>query len=90
MLLQIVDESLKVEVVLLAAKLDLILICIFTSQRLDDMGYGDDCYKLTMLNMNKTEELITVLDPLPGHRTKLQDLFRKIQSVSIKNTAKII
>lgn len=45
------------------------------------MGFGDDVYQLAMVGINKKKDLIAGLDPLPGHRSKLEDLFFKIETV---------
>ena len=47
------------------------------------MGFGEDVYLLTLVGAKKRQELIANLDPLPGHRSKLEDLFLKIETVSL-------
>jgi len=46
------------------------------------MGFGDDVYQLALVSGKKKKDLITNLDPLPGHKSKLEDLFHKIETVS--------
>lgn len=46
------------------------------------MGFGEDVYQLAMVGPKKKEDLLASLDPLPGHRSKLEDLFLKIETVS--------
>lgn len=47
------------------------------------MGFGEDVYLLTLVGSKKKQELIASLDPLPGHRSKLEDLFHKIETVGL-------
>ena len=39
------------------------------------MGFGEEVFQLTMLNNKKKLEIISYLDPMPGHRSKFEDLF---------------
>lgn len=36
-----------------------------------------------MINKQKVKDIMDLLDPLPGHRLKLIDLFAKIETVRI-------
>ena len=46
------------------------------------MGFGDDVFSLAITGHRKRNELMQYLDPMPGHKSKLEDLFIKIDSVS--------
>ena len=47
------------------------------------MGFGEDVYQVAMVGSKKKKDLLANLDPLPGHRSKLEDLFQKIETVSV-------
>ena len=47
------------------------------------MGFGEDVYQLAMVGLKKKKDILANLDPLPGHRSKLEDLFLKIETVSV-------
>jgi hypothetical protein len=49
---------------------------------MDDLGFGDDVFQLAMISKARKQEIISLLEPLPGHRSKLEDLFLKIENVS--------
>jgi hypothetical protein len=50
---------------------------------------GDDVYKLTMLSQRKKQEIIDSIGFLPGHRAKLIEVFKKIETVSSKDLSLI-
>ena len=54
-------------------------------QKLEEWGYGDDIYKLSMISKNKQLEIVEQLEPMPGHRVKLLELFSKIENVIPKS-----
>ena len=54
-------------------------------QKLEEWGYGDDIYKLSMISKNKQFEIVEQLEPMPGHRVKLLELFSKIENVIPKS-----
>ena len=45
------------------------------------MGYGEDIYKLTMISHKKRNEMYDQLQLLPGHKTKLDELFKRIENL---------
>ncbi len=57
-----------------------------TFQRLTEMGFGDDVYKLALLSHRQRDDIINDLHVLPGHRSKLTDFFRIIDSLYPKST----
>jgi len=46
------------------------------------MGFGDDIFKFTMISQRKKQEMLDSIDFLPGHKAKLLELFKKIETVS--------
>lgn len=46
-----------------------------------ELGYGEDVYKLAVLNGNQRLSLINQLKVLPGHSAKLMSLFDVIDEV---------
>ena len=46
-----------------------------------EMGYGEDIYKLALLSQRQREDLIDKLHALPGHKSKLLEMFRVIDHV---------
>ena len=49
-----------------------------------EQGFGDDVYKLTMLSQRKKTDLIGSIDLMPGHKTRMIELFRRIENVSFE------
>lgn len=47
-----------------------------------ELGYGEDVYKLAVLNSNQRFSLINQLKVLPGHKAKLMSLFDVIDEVN--------
>lgn len=47
------------------------------------MGFGDEIYKLALLSNRQREDLIDKLHVLPGHKSKLYELFKIIDHVTI-------
>jgi hypothetical protein len=48
-----------------------------------DLGYGDELYKLTLITDQRKQALMSTIDFMPGHRAKMNEVFRKIETVSI-------
>lgn len=46
--------------------------------RLTELGYGEDIYKLAMLSHRQREDIVEKLFALPGHKSKLFELFKVI------------
>lgn len=46
-----------------------------------ELGYGEDIYKLALLNDRQRYDLIASLKVLPGHKAKLMSLFNVIDEV---------
>ena len=47
-----------------------------------DLGYADDVYKLSMMSQRRKNEVMTSIEFLPGHKQRLIDLFKRIDTVS--------
>ncbi len=47
-----------------------------------ELGYGEDIYKLALLNDRQRSDLVVQLKVLPGHSAKLVSLFDVIDEVS--------
>jgi hypothetical protein len=47
-----------------------------------DLGFAEDIYKLTMLSGRQREDLIDKLHALPGHKSKLIEFFKVLDTVS--------
>jgi len=45
------------------------------------MGFGEEIYKLAILSQKRRDELVNRLFVLPGHKSKLEDFFKIIDSV---------
>ena len=54
---------------------------VLNIQRMTEMGYGEDIYKLALLSYRQREDLIEKLHALPGHKSKLNEFFRIIDHV---------
>ena len=46
-----------------------------------ELGYGNDVYKLALLQSQQRADLITKLKVLPGHNAKLMSLFDVIDEL---------
>jgi len=51
------------------------------TRKLTDSGYGEEVYKLAVLNGLQRDELITQLKPMPGHKAKLSAFFTVIDEI---------
>jgi hypothetical protein len=58
-----------------------LLLIIDSFKKLTEIGYGQDIYKLALLNDNQRHELISQLKVLPGHKAKLMSLFDVIDEI---------
>jgi hypothetical protein len=45
---------------------------------MDSLGFGQDVFQLAIINQKRQMEIIDLVEPLPGHRVKFEDLFQKI------------
>jgi hypothetical protein len=52
---------------------------------MNEMGYGEDIYKLALLSNKQKEELIEKLHALPGHKSKFFEIFRVIEHLYPRN-----
>ena len=48
---------------------------------MNELGYGEDIYKLAMLSHRQREDLVERLFALPGHKSKLSEFFKVIDQV---------
>jgi hypothetical protein len=46
-----------------------------------DLGYGNDMYKLALLNPKQREDFIENLKVMPGHKAKLAGFFTVIDEL---------
>ena len=51
-------------------------------QKLAELGYGEDVYKLALLSERQRQDLVAQLKVLPGHNAKLVSLFAVIDEVA--------
>jgi len=49
---------------------------------MNELGFGEDIYKLTILSGRQREELIDKLHSLPGHRQKMIEFFKILDTVN--------
>ena len=40
-----------------------------------DLGYGNDMYKLALLNCQQREDFVDTLKVMPGHKAKIMGFF---------------
>jgi hypothetical protein len=45
------------------------------------MGYGQDIYKLAILNLKQRDDLVSELKIMPGHKAKLAGFFTVIDEL---------
>lgn len=48
---------------------------------MNDLGYGEDIYKLALLNKGQREDLTVQLKPMPGHKAKIAGFFTVIDEL---------
>lgn len=46
---------------------------------MDLYGFSDDIYKLSFLSHREREDLIDNLNMIPGHRERINDLFKIVE-----------
>ena len=49
--------------------------------KMHDLGYGQDVYKLALLNPNQREEFVEQLKVMPGHKAKIAGFFSVIDEI---------
>lgn len=49
--------------------------------KINDLGYGNDVYKLALLSQVQREEFITQLKVMPGHQAKIAGFFSVIDEL---------
>ena len=55
---------------------------------MDQQGFSDDIYKLSFLSHREREDLIVNLNMLPGHRERINDLFKVVEQLNPKSSLK--
>ena len=55
---------------------------------MDQLGFSDDVYKLTFLSHRERDELIERINMLPGHRERMNDLFKIVEQLNPKCSIK--
>ena len=58
------------------------------ANRMSQFGFARDIYKLAFLSHREREELIDNLNMLPGHKDKMNDLFRIVEQLNPKSSLK--
>ena len=53
------------------------------------MGYGDDPFLMVVIGVKKRAEVLARLDCMPGHRSKFDDLFSKIDQVRFQSSIRV-
>ena len=56
-------------------------MCYLLLQKLAELGYGEELYKLALLDEYEREELLSLLRVMPGHKAKLMSFFKVIDEV---------
>ena len=58
------------------------------ANKMSELGFKSDIYKLTFLSHRERDELMQSIHMLPGHRDRMNELFSIIESLNPKNTLK--
>lgn len=53
---------------------------------MSDFGYTDDIFKLAFLSHKEREDLMHTLHMLPGHKERMNNLFKIIEQLNPKQT----
>ena len=56
------------------------------ASQMSDFGYSQDIFKLSFLSYKEREDLMHALHMLPGHKDRMNNLFKMVEQLNPKQT----